>query len=188
MELIEKLQAYDPKSEKMTLDEARDLVQRSAMLLILGWDLEQAFMLDQIRRQDNAISYEAIGADGLKRGTGFNIDTKSLAVWSMAPTSNKPKLMDVQSIEKGNMIIWTLQGTSGTEISNALKHFSFMNEAKVEEMETRLAHSIHEYIDVRKLYENELRSNHVYKERIAELEAKVQELETKISSLKEQLL
>ena len=48
------------------------------MLLVPGWDLEQAFMLDQIRRQDSAISYEAIGADGLKRGTGFNIDTKSL--------------------------------------------------------------------------------------------------------------
>ena len=37
-------------------------------------------MLDQIRRQENAISYEVVGADGLRRGTGFNIDTKSLAV------------------------------------------------------------------------------------------------------------
>lgn len=52
-----------------------------------------------------------------------------------------------------------------------------MNEAKVEEMETRLAQSIHEYIDVRKLYENEIRRSHVYKERIVELEAKVHELE-----------
>ena len=67
------------------------------MFLVPGWDLKQAFMLDQIRRQENAISYEAIGAEGLKRGTGFNIDTKSLAVWSMAPASNKPKLMDVQN-------------------------------------------------------------------------------------------
>ena len=71
------------------------------------------------------------------------------------------------------MIIWTLQGTTSTKISKALKHFSFMNEAKVEEMETRLAQSIHDYIDVRKLYENELRSSHVYKENIAELEAKI---------------
>ena len=52
-------------------------------------------MLDQIRRQENAISYEAFGADGLRTGIGFNIDTKSLAVWSMAPSSNKPRLMDV---------------------------------------------------------------------------------------------
>ena len=83
----------------MTLEEARDLVQRSGMLLIPGWDLEHAFMLDQIRRQDNAISYEGIGANGFKRGIGFNIDTKSLVVWSMAPASNKTKLMDIQSTE-----------------------------------------------------------------------------------------
>ena len=97
MQWIEKLQAYDPKSEKMTLEEARDIVQRSGMLLVPSWDLEQAFMGDQIRRQDNAISYEAIGANGLKRGTSFNIDTKSLDVWSMAPASKKQKLMDIES-------------------------------------------------------------------------------------------
>ena len=185
MELIEKLQSYDLESEVMTLEEARDLVQRSGMLLVLDWDLEQAFMLDQIRRQENAISYEAIGAEGLKRGTGFNIDTKSLAVWSMAPASNKPKLMDVKNTEQGNMIIWTLHGSSGKEISKALKHFSFMNEAKVEEMEDRLSQAIHDYIDVKNFYENELRTSHVYRERIAELEAKVRALEDEIASLRE---
>ena len=71
------------------------------------------------------------------------------------------------------MIIWTLQGTSSLEISKALKHFSFMNEAKVDETKDQLSQAIHDYIDVRKLYENELRSSHVYRERISELEAKV---------------
>ena len=95
--------------------------------------------------------------------------------------------MDVQSTEQGNMIIWTLQGTTGKEISKALKHFSFMNEAKVDEMEDQLSQAIHDYIDVRKLYENELRSSHVYREMIAELEAKVQALEDEIASLKDQI-
>ena len=36
MELIEKLQAYDPKSEVMTLEEARDLVQRSGYSYLVG--------------------------------------------------------------------------------------------------------------------------------------------------------
>ena len=85
------------------------------------------------------------------------------------------------------MIIWTLQGTFSLEISKALKHFSFMNEAKLEEIETRLSQDIHDYIDVRKLYENELRSSHVYRERIAELEAKVQALEDEIEPLKDQI-
>ena len=62
-----------------------------------------------------------------------------------------------------------------------------MNKAKVEEMETRLAKSIHDYIDVRKLYEDQLRSSHVYKEKIAELEAKIQELENEVASLRDQL-
>lgn len=56
-------------------------------------------MLDQIKRQDKAISYEAYGADGLTRGSDFNIDTKTLAIWSIAPETNKPKLMDVQSTQ-----------------------------------------------------------------------------------------
>ena len=50
------------------------------------------------------------------------------------------------------MIVLNLQGTSGTNISKALKKNSFMNEAKVEEMETRLSKSIHDYIDVRNIY------------------------------------
>lgn len=83
--------------------------------------------------------------------------------------------------------MWTLQGTSGTNISKTLKHFSFMNEAKVEEIETRLAKSFHDYINVRKIYEDELRKSHVYKEKIKELEAKVQGLETEVTSLREKL-
>ena len=52
-------------------------------------------MLDQIRRQDRAISFEAYGAGGLTRGFGFNIDTKTLAIWCVAPDNDKPKLMNV---------------------------------------------------------------------------------------------
>ena len=62
-----------------------------------------------------------------------------------------------------------------------------MNEAKVEEIEKKLSKSMHEYIDVRKLYEDELKKSHVYKERIEELEAKVQVLEVEVSSLREKL-
>ena len=47
-ELVERLHDYDAKSEVMTPTKARDLVQRSGMLLVLRrWDLEQEFMLDQ---------------------------------------------------------------------------------------------------------------------------------------------
>ena len=59
-----------------------------------------------------------------------------------------------------------------------------MNEAKVEEMETRLSKSIHDYIDVRKIYEDELRKSHVYKEIIIVIEAKVEELKNEVIALR----
>lgn len=96
-ELVRRLFDYDPESEEMKVVEARKLVQRSGMILTLGWDLEQGCMLYQVRRKDKAISYEVYGEDGLTRGSCFNIDAKTLAIWSISPEINKPKLMDVQS-------------------------------------------------------------------------------------------
>lgn len=52
-ELMDKLHAYDLESEVMSLAEVRDLVQISGMILVPLWDLEQAFMLDQIKRKEN---------------------------------------------------------------------------------------------------------------------------------------
>lgn len=96
-ELVDKLHAYDLEIEVMTPIEARDVVQRSGMLLVPIWDLEKAFMLDQIRRKENTISYEAFEANRLPRGSRFNIDSRSLEVWSISPTKTKPKLMNMQS-------------------------------------------------------------------------------------------
>ena len=104
-ELVEKLLAYDPESETMTPAEARELVHRSGMILILNWDIGKAFVLDQLRRQDKTISYEATSSEGFKRRSGFNVDTKTLAVWSIAPDRNKPKMMNIQATTQGNMIV-----------------------------------------------------------------------------------
>lgn len=105
-EMVRKLIEYDPESEEMSTSKVRELVQRSGMNLTPTWDLEQAFMLDQIRRHDKAISFEAYATEGLTRGSEFNIDTNTLAIWSIAPETNKPKLMDVQSTPQGNLITW----------------------------------------------------------------------------------
>ena len=62
-----------------------------------------------------------------------------------------------------------------------------MNEAKVEEIETIMSRTFNDYIDVRKLYEEDLKKSHVYKWRIEELEAKAQGLEAEVIYLNEQL-
>ena len=95
-ELVEKLLAYDPESETMTPAEARELVHISGMILIPNWDIEKAFVLDQMRIQDKAVSYEATGSEGFKRGSGFTVYTITLVVWSIAPDTKKPKMMDIQ--------------------------------------------------------------------------------------------
>lgn len=117
--LIEKLLAYDPDSKTMIVNEARDLVQRSGMLLVPRWDLRTTFFLYQIIRKEKFVLYEAFGAQGLQRGSTFNIDTNTLAMWSMAPKTNKPKLMDVQDTTQGNIILWTL----GSAIVKEIKCF-----------------------------------------------------------------
>ena len=63
-----------------------------------------------------------------------------------------------------------MQNTFGIEMSKAMKHFSFMNEAKVEEIEIKLARNIHDYIDIEKLYEEELEKSYVYGKKIDELD------------------
>ena len=62
-----------------------------------------------------------------------------------------------------------------------------MNEAKVDQIEDRLAAIYNECLDVRKLYEEELKMSFVQKQRIEELEGKIQSLEAKVASLKKQL-
>lgn len=47
-----------------------------------------------------------------------------------------------------------------------MKNLAFMNEAVVERIKDKLEKMFHEYIDIRKLYEEELKLNHVYKEKI----------------------
>ena len=171
----------------MTPTKAKELVHRSGMILIPNWDIEKAFVLDQLRRQDKIISYEAIGSDGFKRGSRFNVDTKTLAVWSVAPNTKKPKMMDISVTAQGSMIVWTIDNTLGKELSSLVKHFALMNEAKVDQIEDRLASLCNECLDIRRLYEEELKSNYVHKQRIGQLKGKIQSLEVELASLKEKL-
>lgn len=123
--------------------------------MVPGWDLGTTFMLDQIRRQEKSISYEAFGAQSLQRGSSFNFDNKTLVVWSFAPETNKSLLMYVKDIAQDSSIIWTLDSTTRSEISSALKIFSFMNETKVGQIEDQISQTFREYIDTRKLTKGE---------------------------------
>ena len=50
VEMVQRLQEYDPTIETLTPKEGRELVRRSGMLLFLGWEISSSFSLDQIRK------------------------------------------------------------------------------------------------------------------------------------------
>ena len=85
------------------------------------------------------------------------------------------------------MIVWTLDNTSGKALSSLVKHFALMNDEKMDQIDDKIAALCNECLDVRRLYEEELKSNYVHKKTIRELEEKIQSLETELASLKEQL-
>lgn len=103
-EMVQKLQAYDPNSESLTIEEARELVQRSGVIVFPEWDISSSFLLDQMRRQEKSISYEDINPFGELQGAQFNIYTKTMAIWSVAPESEKPTLMEIKETPAGNAI------------------------------------------------------------------------------------
>lgn len=90
------------------MDEDRKLVQRSRMLIFLGWELSSSFMVDQIRRQDKSVSFEETNIFGELQGLRFNLDSKTMVVWSMDLDSNKPTLMEVRYSPLGNVIFWNI--------------------------------------------------------------------------------
>ena len=94
-EMVQKLQEHDPASETLTPKEGRELV-RSDMLLFLGWETRSSFLIDQIKRQEKSISFEDTNTFVETNGAGFNIDAKTMAIWSLAPPHDKPTLMEIK--------------------------------------------------------------------------------------------
>ena len=89
-ELVQKLRDYDPSNETLTIDEARDLIKRSGMLLFSGWEIRSSFLLNQIKRQERYVSFVDTNVYQETKGFGFNVDAKTLAIWSLAPEHDKP--------------------------------------------------------------------------------------------------
>ena len=62
------------------MEEARELIQRSGMIVFLGWDISSSFLLDHMRRQDKTISFEDENQLGELRGSRYNIDAQTMVI------------------------------------------------------------------------------------------------------------
>lgn len=160
-EMVNKLQDYDPSSETLTFDEARDLVRRSGMLLFLGWEISSSFFLDQIRRQERAISFEEENPFGVIQGTGFSVDAKTMALWSLSPESNKPTLMEIKESAQGNVIFWNVHQASATQIGIVMQSAVSLGTSKMQVLEEQLHKVFDKYVDIKKNYEEEMKISYV---------------------------
>ena len=102
--MVQKLQDYDPASETLTPKEGKELIRRSGLLLFSRWEISSSFLLDQIRKQEKSISFEDTNMFGEKKGVGFNIDAKTMAIWSLTLAHDKPTLMEIKETPEGNEI------------------------------------------------------------------------------------
>ena len=62
------------------MEEAKELVKRSAMMVFQGWDISYSFLLDQMRRQERTISFEDENKKGQLRWSIYNIDSQTMTM------------------------------------------------------------------------------------------------------------
>lgn len=58
-----------------------------------------------------------------------------LAIWSLAPSTQKPHLMNIQGERRGDRLIWNQQDTGDNEIADLMTHVSYMNKAKTMDLQ-----------------------------------------------------
>ena len=129
--MVQRLQEYDLASETLTPEEGRELVKMSGMLLFLGWEINSSFLLDQIRKHEKSISFEYVNMFRETKGASFNIDAKTMAIWSLAPTHDKPSLMEIKETSQGNAIFWNVHSTTSDQIYILLQSSTLLGKNKI---------------------------------------------------------
>jgi hypothetical protein len=176
--MVNRLQEYDPSSETLIADEARDLVRRSGMLLFPGWEISSSFFLDQIRRQENAISFEEENPFGVIQGSGFSVDAKTMAIWSLSPGVDKPTLMEIKESPQGNVIFWNVHQASPTQIGTLMQSAVSLGTSKMHVLEDQLHNVYDRYVEAKKNYEEEMKRSYVLEQLNKGLERELKTLVT----------
>lgn len=119
-QIVQALQQYDPNNEDLMVGQARFLVENSGMLLLTGWDIHSTFIIDQIIRQSDPLFRSEFDVGDFVRGSGFDLKSKRLAIWSLAPATQWPHLMNIQGDKRGDIFIWNLQDTRANQIADLM--------------------------------------------------------------------
>lgn len=85
----EELEIFDKDNIDCIPEEGKQMIMANDMMLVLRWDMQNIFILDQVIRQENSIYAQEFG----KHRLGFNPSIKAFAQWVKAPNNEKPILL-----------------------------------------------------------------------------------------------
>lgn len=104
----EEIRNFYKDSIRCTPKEGREMLAKSDMLLVPGWDLEKIFLLDQIMRQKGPLFSKELGKPGL----GVYLSLKAFIVWAKASNNQKPLVLQGIEHKRGDVVVRTLEDTT----------------------------------------------------------------------------
>ena len=107
---------------------------------------------------------------GENRVVGFNIDAKTMAIWSLAPPHEKPSLMEIKETPQGNAIFWNVHSTTSDHIYTLLQSSTLLGKSKIDVLQGQLEEAYDRYVEARRLYDTEARRAYVLQETNKKLE------------------
>lgn len=127
----EEIRNFDKNSIKCTLKEGRELVKKSGILLVPGWDLEKIFVLDQVMRHEDLVYAQEFK----EHGSGVNPSIKTFSLWSKAPSIDKPVVLRGMEHKMGDTVVRTLVDTTASEATTVSMHVAHFAKLVIEEKE-----------------------------------------------------
>ena len=115
---------------------------------------------------------------GETKGVGFNIDAKTMVIWSLAPTHDKPSLMEIKETPQGNEIFWNVHSTKSDQIYTFLQSSTLLGKSKIDVLQAQLETTYDRYVEARRLYDTEARKAYVLQEANKKLEDEITALKS----------
>ena len=112
------------------------------------------------------------------RGAGFNIDAKTMAIWSLAPPHEKSSLMEIKETPQGNAIFWNVHSTISDQIYTLLQSSTLLGKSKIDVLQGQLEEAYDRYVEARRLYDTEARKAYVLQEENKKLEDEIAALKS----------
>lgn len=109
---------FDRDNIRCTPEEGRKMVAKSGMLLVLGWDLEKIFLLDQIMRREDPMFAKEFG----EHGSEVHLSLKAFAIWAKAPNTERPIVLQGIQQRLGEVVIRMLEDTNALKFATITTH------------------------------------------------------------------